>query len=67
MPALKRRTAMYTLFKKIKFGTHENMEAGRIHLPEMTFQFHAHTPGGVGYSRKLFGLHEQVFALGRGD
>jgi DEAD/DEAH box helicase domain-containing protein len=35
---------------------------GRIHLPEMTFQFHVHTPGGVGYSRKMFGLHEQLLA-----
>jgi DEAD/DEAH box helicase domain-containing protein len=29
-------TTLATLFKKIKFGTHENVGAGRVHLPEMT-------------------------------
>lgn len=119
-------TTVATLFKKIKFGTHENVGAGRIHLPEMTFHttaywwemepewqerlkmteasfgdglkavahvlenvaplwvmtdpmdlrtvpmmrspfsgkpviyIYEHTPGGVGYSRKLFSLHEQL-------
>ena len=121
-------TTVATLFKKIKFGTHENVGAGRIHLPEMTFHttaywwemetdwqerlkmteasfsdgikavanvlenvaplwvmtdprdlrtvpmlrspfsgkptiyIYEHTPGGVGYSRKLFGLHEPLLA-----
>lgn len=119
-------TSLATLFKKIKFGTHENVGAGRIHLPEMTMHTSAywweldenvretlslseanlsdglkavanllenvvpiwvmtdpkdlrtvpmlrspfsskptvyvyeHTPGGVGYSRKLFNLHNDV-------
>jgi len=116
-------TTLATLFKKIKFTTHENVGAGRIHLPEMTMHttaywweldekvkerlslseanlsdglkalanvlenvvplwvmtdpkdlrtvpmlrspfsskptiyIYEHTPGGVGYSRKIFGLH----------
>jgi DEAD/DEAH box helicase domain-containing protein len=29
-------TSLATLFKKIKFDTHENVGAGRIHLPELT-------------------------------
>lgn len=29
-------TCVATLYKKIKFGTHENVGSGRIHLPEMT-------------------------------
>ena len=29
-------TTLATLFKKIKFNTHENVGSGRIHLPEMT-------------------------------
>jgi DEAD/DEAH box helicase domain-containing protein len=29
-------TTLATLYKKIKFGTHENVGSGRIHLPEMT-------------------------------
>jgi DEAD/DEAH box helicase domain-containing protein len=29
-------TSLATLFKKIKFETHENVGAGRIHLPELT-------------------------------
>ncbi len=28
-------TAMVTMFKKIKFNTHENLGWGRVHLPEM--------------------------------
>ena len=119
-------TTLATLFKKIKFETHENVGAGKIHLPEMTmhtsaywweldegvkatlsmsetnlsdgmkavanvlenvvplwvmtdpkdlrtvpmlrspFSFkptvyiYEHTPGGVGYSKKIFGLHDEV-------
>jgi len=29
-------TTLATLFKKIKFNTHENIGSGRIHLPELT-------------------------------
>ncbi|MBN1782480.1 DEAD/DEAH box helicase [bacterium] len=119
-------TTLATLFKKIKFDTHENVGAGRIHLPEMTMHttaywweldeeskarldmtdanlgdalkavanvlenvaplwvmtdpmdlrtvpmlrspfssrptiyIYEHTPGGVGYSRKLFGIHADL-------
>jgi DEAD/DEAH box helicase domain-containing protein len=119
-------TTLATLFKKIKFNTHENVGAGRIHLPEMTMHttaywwelgpdvkdtlalseanlgdglkavanvlenvvplwvmtdprdlrtvpmlrapfsgaptiyIYEHTPGGVGYSKKLFSLHDSV-------
>ena len=119
-------TSLVTLFKKIKFGTHENVGAGKIHLPEMTMHTSAywweldetikdtlslteaslsdglkavanvlenvvplwvmtdpkdlrtvpmlrspfsakptvyiyeHTPGGVGYSRKIFNLHDAL-------
>jgi len=119
-------TTLATLFKKIKFNTHENVGAGRIHLPEMTMHttaywweledsvkeslslsesnlgdalkaaanvlehvvplwimtdpsdlrtipmlkspfsskptiyIYEHTPGGVGYSRKIFNLHEDI-------
>jgi DEAD/DEAH box helicase domain-containing protein len=119
-------TSLVTLFKKIKFGTHENVGAGKIHLPEMTMHTSAywweldetikdklslteanlsdglkavanvlenvvplwvmtdpkdlrtvpmlrspfsakptvyiyeHTPGGVGYSRKIFNLHDPL-------
>ncbi len=119
-------TTLATLFKKIKFETHENVGAGRIHLPEMTMHttaywwelnedvksilslseanlgdglkavanvlenvvplwvmtdpkdlrtipmlqspfsgrptiyIYEHTPGGVGYSRKIFGLHDEL-------
>jgi DEAD/DEAH box helicase domain-containing protein len=119
-------TTLATIFKKIKFETHENIGAGKIHLPEMTMHTTAYwweleyslqdslsltqahlsdglkavgnllenvvplwimtdprdlrtipmlrspfsakptiyiyenTPGGVGYSRKIFGLHEEV-------
>ncbi|MCJ7811963.1 DUF1998 domain-containing protein, partial [bacterium] len=119
-------TTLATLFKKIKFETHENIGAGRIHLPEMTMHttaywweldenvksilslsegnlgdglkavanvlenvvplwvmtdpmdlrtipmlqspfsgrptiyIYEHTPGGVGYSRKIFGLHDEL-------
>ena len=119
-------TTLATLFKKIKFGTHENVGAGKIHLPEMTMHTTAYwweldqdvkevlsfsdanlgdalkavanvlenvvplwvmtdprdlrtvpmlkspfsalptvyiyenTPGGVGYSQKIFGLHEEL-------
>jgi len=124
-------TTLATLFKKIKFGTHENVGAGRIHLPEMTMHTSAYwweleadvketlaltesslsdglkavanvfsnvaplwvmtdpkdlralpmlrspfsqkptlyiyefTPGGVGYSRKLFGMHNQLLQAAR--
>ncbi len=119
-------TTLATLYKKIKFGTHENVGAGRIHLPEMTMHTSAywweldesikeklslsqadlgdglkavanvlenvvplwvmtdpkdlrtipmlrspfsskptvyiyeHTPGGVGYSEKIFALHDEL-------
>lgn len=119
-------TTLATLFKKIKFNTHENVGAGRIHLPEMTMHttaywweledsvreslsfsesnlgdalkgvanvleqvvplwimtdpsdlrtipmlkspfssrptiyIYEHTPGGVGYSRKIFSLHQDI-------
>ncbi len=119
-------TSLVTLFKKIKFGTHENVGAGKIHLPEMTMHTSAywweldeaikdtlslteaslsdglkavanvlenvvplwvmtdpkdlrtvpmlrspfsatptvyiyeHTPGGVGYSRKIYNLHDAL-------
>ncbi len=119
-------TNLATLFKKIRFETHENVGAGRIHLPEMTMHTSSYwwelpqdsaaklsfdesslsdglkalanvfenvaplwvmtdpldlrtvpmlrspfsscptiyiyefTPGGVGYSRKLFGLHQEL-------
>ena len=124
-------TTLATLYKKIKFGTHENVGAGWIHLPETTMHTTAywwefdedvkmrlqmtdaslgdglkalgnvlenvvplwvmtdpkdlrtvpmlrapfsskptvyvyeHTPGGVGYSRKIFGLHPQILAAAR--
>ncbi|MCK5148456.1 DEAD/DEAH box helicase [bacterium] len=124
-------TTLATLFKKIKFGTHENVGAGKIHLPEITMHTAAYwwemdsdvkqilaltestlsdglkavanvfsnvaplwvmtdpmdlrvipmlrspfsskptiyiyefTPGGVGYSRKLFGIHTQLLAAAR--
>ena len=119
-------TTLATLYKKIKFNTHENVGSGRIHLPEQTMHTTAYwweindsireelmlteanlgdalkavanvlenvtplwvmtdpkdlrtipmlrspfsqkptlyiyefTPGGVGYSRKIFNLHEQI-------
>lgn len=119
-------TTLATLFKKIKFETHENIGAGRIHLPEMTMHTSAywweledrvrerlaftesnlsdglkavanvlenvvplwvmtdpkdlrtlpmlrspfsskptiyiyeHTPGGVGYSKKIYQIHDEV-------
>ncbi len=119
-------TTVATLYKKIKFGTHENIGSGRIHLPEMTMHTSAYwwelesvlrdslsltesnlgdglkavanvmenvvpvwvmtdprdlrpvpmlrspfsskptlyiyenLPGGVGYSKKIFGLHDQL-------
>lgn len=119
-------TTLATLYKKIKFDTHENVGSGRIHLPEMTMHttsywwelddtlrsqldmtesnlgdalkavgnvlenvvplwimtdprdlrtvpmlrspfsqkpaiyIYEHTPGGVGYSRKIFSLHSQL-------
>ncbi|MBN2030791.1 DEAD/DEAH box helicase [bacterium] len=119
-------TTLATLFKKIKFETHENVGAGRIHLPEMTMHttaywweldenvksilslsegnlgdglkavanvlenvvplwvmtdpkdlrtipmlqspfsakptiyIYEHTPGGVGYSQKIFGFHDEL-------
>lgn len=124
-------TTLATLFKKIKFGTHENVGAGKIHLPEMTMHTSAywweldeavreslslseanlsdglkavanvlenvvplwvmtdpkdlrtvpmlrspfsskptvyiyeHTPGGVGYSRKIFNLHDELLKAAR--
>jgi DEAD/DEAH box helicase domain-containing protein len=124
-------TTLATLYKKIKFGTHENVGAGRIHLPEMTMHttaywwefdddiknrlkmtdsslgdglkalgnvlenvvplwvmtdpkdlrtvpmlrapfsskptvyIYEHTPGGVGYSRKIFALHPQILSAAR--
>jgi DEAD/DEAH box helicase domain-containing protein len=124
-------TTLATLFKKIKFGTHENVGAGRIHLPEMTMHttaywwefdegvktrlqltdanlgdglkaignvlenvvplwvmtdpkdlrtvpmlkapfsskptvyIYEHTPGGVGYSKKIFGLHDRILEAAR--
>jgi DEAD/DEAH box helicase domain-containing protein len=124
-------TTLATLFKKIKFGTHENVGAGRIHLPEMTMHttaywwefdeevktrlqmtdanlgdglkaignvlenvaplwvmtdpkdlrtvpmlkapfsskptvyIYEHTPGGVGYSKKIFGLHRRILEAAR--
>ena len=117
---------LVTLFKKIKFGTHENVGAGRVHLPELNFHSSAYwweledgirdqlllsesnlsdglkalanvfenvvpiwvmtdpkdlrtvpmlrspfsekptiyvyeqSPGGVGYGRKIFGLHREL-------
>jgi len=119
-------TTLATLYKKIKFETHENVGAGRIHLPEITMHTSAywweldenikeklslsqadlgdglkavanvlenvvplwvmtdpkdlrtipmlkspfsskptiyiyeHTPGGVGYSEKIFTLHDEL-------
>ncbi len=119
-------TTLVTMFKKIKFETHENVGAGKVHLPEMTMHTSAywweldesvketlslseanlsdglkalanvlenvvplwvmtdpkdlrtipmlrspfsskptiyiyeHTPGGVGYSRKIFNLHDAL-------
>ncbi len=124
-------TTLATLFKKIKFDTHENVGAGRIHLPELTMHttsywwelddsvktqlnmtesnlgdalkavanvlenvaplwvmtdpkdlrtipmlrspfsskptiyIYEHTPGGVGYSRKLFGIHDDLLRAAR--
>jgi len=124
-------TTLATLYKKIKFGTHENVGAGRIHLPEMTMHTTAYwwemsdeikdqlafseenlsdgikavanvfenvapiwvmtdpkdlraipmlrspfsqkttiyiyefTPGGVGYSKKLFGLHQDLLSAAK--
>lgn len=124
-------TNLVTLYKKIKFDTHENVGAGKIHLPEMTMHttaywweledtvkdrlnmtddnlgdalkavanvlenvaplwvmtdpkdlrtvpmlrslfsskptvyIYEHTPGGVGYSRKLFGIHEDLMGAAR--
>ncbi len=124
-------TTLATLFKKIRFGTHENVGSGRIHLPEMTMHTTAywwefdeelknrlqmtdanlgdglkavgrvlenvvplwvmtdpmdlrtvpmlrapfsskptvyvyeHTPGGVGYSKKIFGLHDHILEAAR--
>jgi len=124
-------TTLATLFKKIKFGSHENVGAGRIHLPEMTMHTTAYwwelsdeikeklsfseenlsdgikavanvfenvapiwvmtdpkdlraipmlrspfsqkptiyiyefTPGGVGYSKKLYGLHRDLLSAAK--
>ena len=124
-------TCLATLYKKIKFDTHENVGSGRIHLPEMTMHttaywweldesvrteldlseenfgdglkavanvmenvvpvwvmtdprdlrtipmlrspfsgkptiyIYEHTPGGVGYSRKIFGLHADLLNAAR--
>jgi DEAD/DEAH box helicase domain-containing protein len=119
-------TTVATLYKKIKFGTHENVGSGRIHLPEMTMHttaywweldeavnrelmlseanlgdglkalgnvlenvvpvwvmtdprdlrtlpmlkspftskptlyIYEHTPGGVGYTKKIYNLHAEI-------
>ena len=119
-------TSLATLFKKIKFDTHENVGSGRIHLPELTMHttaywweldeaiyqvlnitdsnlgdalkavanvlenvaplwvmtdprdlrtvpmlrsplssrptiyIYEHTPGGVGYSQKLYSIHRDL-------
>ncbi|MBN2102916.1 DEAD/DEAH box helicase [bacterium] len=124
-------TNLATLYKKIKFNTHENVGAGKIHLPEITMHttaywwelddtvkdqlsmtednlgdalkavanvlenvaplwvmtdpkdlrtvpmlrspfsskptvyIYEHTPGGVGYSQKLFGIHEDLIDAAR--
>ena len=124
-------TSLATLFKKIKFDTHENVGAGRIHLPELTMHttaywweldetirqklnindsnlgdalkavanvlenvaplwvmtdprdlrtvpmlrspltsrptiyIYEHTPGGVGYSQKLYGIHRDLLIAAR--
>jgi DEAD/DEAH box helicase domain-containing protein len=124
-------TTVATLYKKIKFNTHENVGSGRIHLPEMTMHttaywwelddsvrerlllteanlgdglkavanvfenvvpiwvmtdprdlrtvpmlrspfsskstiyIYEHTPGGVGYSKKIFQLHEELLKAAR--
>ena len=124
-------TTLVTMYKKIKFETHENVGSGRIHLPEMTMHTSAywwelgetvgemlslseanlsdglkavanvlenvtplwvmtdpkdlrtipmlrspfsakpsiyiyeHTPGGVGYSRKIFNLHDELLKAAR--
>jgi len=124
-------TTLATLFKKIKFDSHENVGAGKIHLPEITMHttaywweldegvkerislsevnlgdalkavanvlenvvplwvmtdprdlrtvpmlrspfsalptvyIYEHTPGGVGYSQKIFGLHEELLKAAR--
>lgn len=124
-------TTLATLFKKVKFETHENVGAANIHLPEMTMHTSAywwelddsvreklslseanlsdglkavanvlenvvplwvmtdprdlrtipmlrspfsakptvyiyeHTPGGVGYSRKIFNLHDELLRAAR--
>ncbi len=124
-------TTIATLYKKIKFNTHENVGSGRIHLPEMsmhttaywwelendlieelnlsepniahgltalanvfenvapiwvmtdpkdlrtipmlrspfsqkpTIYIYEFTPGGVGYSEKLFKIHQQLLNAAR--
>jgi len=124
-------TTLATLFKKIKFETHENVGAGKIHIPELTMHttaywwemeeqikeelnfseanlgdalkavanvlenvvplwvmtdpkdlrtipmrrapfsekptiyIYEHTPGGVGYSKKIFGLHQDMLQAAR--
>ncbi len=124
-------TTLATLYKKIKFNTHENVGSGRIHLPEMTMHttaywwelddkikeklllsqqnlsdglkavanvlenivplwvmtdpkdlrtipmlrsvfssmptiyIYEHTPGGVGYSQKIFNFHEEILKAAR--
>jgi DEAD/DEAH box helicase domain-containing protein len=124
-------TTLATLYKKIKFNTHENVGAGRIHLPELTMHttaywweleesvketlslseanlgdglkalgnvlenvvpvwvmtdprdlrtvpmlkspfsskptiyIYEHTPGGVGYSQKIFRLHLELLKAAR--
>jgi len=124
-------TTIATLYKKIKFNTHENVGSGKIHLPEMsmhttaywwelnddsieelnlsesniahglaalanvfenvapiwvmtdlkdlrtipmlrspfsqkpTIYIYEFTPGGVGYSKKLFKIHQQLLNVAR--
>ena len=124
-------TTVATLYKKVKFNTHENVGAGRIHLPEMTMHTSAywweleesikkklllseenlgdglkavanvlenvvplwvmtdprdlrtipmlrspfssmptiyiyeHTPGGVGYSKKIYNLHQEILVAAK--
>ena len=31
-------TSLVTMFKKIKFDTHENLGWGQVHLPELSFR-----------------------------
>jgi len=57
-------TTLATLFKKIKFNTHENVGAGRIHLPEMTMHTTAYWWELDDGLRETLKLSEQHFGDG---